>query len=89
MALGVPKWRVTVDIVIPSALAGITTGIMVALARVAGETAPLLFTAFGNHYWQRSLTQPIAALPLQVFTYAIRLLMIGTVRLGPGRSCLF
>ncbi len=71
LALGVPKWRVTVDIIIPSALAGITTGIMVALARVAGETAPLLFTAFGNHYWQSSLTQPIAALPLQVFTYAI------------------
>jgi len=71
LALGVPKWRVTVDIVIPAALAGITTGIMVALARVAGETAPLLFTAFGNRYWQHSLTQPIAALPLQVFTYAI------------------
>jgi len=71
LALGVPKWRVTVDIVIPSALTGITTGIMVALARVAGETAPLLFTAFGNHYWQRSLTEPIAALPLQVFSYAI------------------
>ncbi len=71
LALGVPKWRVTVDIVVPAALAGITTGIMVSLARVAGETAPLLFTAFGNHYWQRSLTQPIAALPLQVFTYAI------------------
>ncbi|MBF0510898.1 MAG: phosphate ABC transporter permease PstA [Candidatus Omnitrophica bacterium] len=71
LALGVPKWRVTLDIVIPSALAGITTGIMVALARVSGETAPLLFTAFGNHYWQHSLTQPIAALPLQVFSYAI------------------
>ena len=71
LALGVPKWRVIVDIVVPAALAGITTGIMVALARVAGETAPLLFTAFGNHYWQHSLTQPIAALPLQVFSYAI------------------
>jgi phosphate transport system permease protein len=71
LALGIPKWRVTVDIVVPSALAGITTGVMVALARVAGETAPLLFTAFGNRYWQHSLTQPIAALPLQVFTYAI------------------
>jgi phosphate transport system permease protein len=71
LALGIPKWRVTIDIVVPSALAGIITGIMVALARVAGETAPLLFTAFGNHYWQRSLTQPIAALPLQVFSYAI------------------
>ena len=71
LALGIPKWRITVDIVIPSALAGIMTGVMVALARVAGETAPLLFTAFGNHYWQRSLTEPIAALPLQVFSYAI------------------
>lgn len=71
LALGVPQWRVIVDIVVPAALAGITTGIMVALARVAGETAPLLFTAFGNHYWQHSLTQPIAALPLQVFAYAI------------------
>jgi len=71
LALGVPKWRVTVDIVVPAALAGITTGIMVSLARVAGETAPLLFTAFGNRNWQHSLTQPIAALPLQVFSYAI------------------
>jgi len=71
LALGVPKWRVTIDIVVPAALAGIMTGIMVSLARVAGETAPLLFTAFGNRYWQHSLTQPIAALPLQVFTYAI------------------
>ena len=71
LALGVPKWKVTLDIVIPSALTGITTGVMVSLARVAGETAPLLFTAFGNHYWQRSLMQPIAALPLQVFSYAI------------------
>lgn len=71
LALGVPQWRVTLDIVIPAAMSGITTGIMVALARVAGETAPLLFTAFGNSYWQHSLTQPIAALPLQVFTYAI------------------
>jgi phosphate transport system permease protein len=71
LALGVPKWRVTLDIVVPAALAGITTGIMVSLARVAGETAPLLFTAFGNHYWQRSLTEPIAALPLQIFSYAI------------------
>jgi len=71
LALGIPKWRVTVDIVVPAALAGITTGVMVSLARVAGETAPLLFTAFGNRFWQHSLTQPIAALPLQVFAYAI------------------
>lgn len=71
LALGVPKWKVIVDIVLPSALAGIMTGIMVALARVAGETAPLLFTAFGNRYFSHSLTQPIAALPLQVYDYAI------------------
>jgi phosphate transport system permease protein len=71
LALGVPQWRVIVDIILPSAIGGIMTGIMVALARVAGETAPLLFTAFGNRYFSHSLTQPIAALPLQVFDYAI------------------
>ncbi len=71
LALGAPKWRVTLDIVLTSAMSGIVTGIMVALARVAGETAPLLFTAFGNHFWHSSLTEPIAALPLQIFAYAI------------------
>jgi phosphate transport system permease protein len=50
---------------------GIITGILLALARVAGETAPLLFTAFGNRFWNHSLQEPIAALPLQIFTYAI------------------
>jgi phosphate transport system permease protein len=71
LALGIPQWRVIVDIILPSAIGGIMTGIMVALARVAGETAPLLFTAFGNRYYSHSLTQPIAALPLQIFDYAI------------------
>lgn len=71
LALGVPKWKVIVDIIIPSALGGIMTGIMSSLARVAGETAPLLFTAFGNSFWQSSIMQPIAALPLQIFAYAI------------------
>ena len=71
LALGAPKWRVIVDIVLPCSLGGIMTGIMVALARVAGETAPLLFTAFGNRFWNHSLTEPIAALPLQIFSYAI------------------
>lgn len=71
LALGVPKWKVTLDIILPIALGGIMTGIMSSLARVAGETAPLLFTAFGNHFWQNSLSQPIAALPLQIFAYAI------------------
>jgi phosphate transport system permease protein len=71
LALGVPQWRVILDIVLPSAIGGIMTGVMVALARVAGETAPLLFTAFGNRYFSHSLKEPIAALPLQVFDYAI------------------
>jgi phosphate transport system permease protein len=52
-------------------MSGIVTGVLVAVARVAGETAPLLFTAFGNQFWSTDLTQPIAALPLQIFTYAI------------------
>ncbi len=71
LALGVPKWRVTLDIVFPRLWQVLRPGSWWLLARVAGETAPLLFTAFGNRYWQHSLTQPIAALPLQVFAYAI------------------
>ena len=71
LALSAPKWRVIIDIVIPSSIGGILTGIMVSLARVAGETAPLLFTAFGNRFWHSSLVEPIAALPLQIFAYAI------------------
>ncbi|HEY9517369.1 MAG TPA: phosphate ABC transporter permease PtsA, partial [Gemmatimonadaceae bacterium] len=58
-------------IVFRTARAGVVTGVLIALARVAGETAPLLFTAFGNQYWSTALNQPISALPLQVFTYAI------------------
>jgi len=71
LALGVPRWRVTMDIVLQTAKGGVVMGIMVALARVAGETAPLLFTAFGNHFWSSNLLQPIAALPIQIFAYAI------------------
>ena len=71
LALGAPRWRVITDIVLPTAGGGIITGIMVALARVAGETAPLLFTAFGNRFWHSNLTEPIAALPIQIFAYAI------------------
>ena len=58
-------------IVVRTALKGIITGVLLALARVAGETAPLLFTAFGNRFWNHQLTDPIAALPLQIFNYAI------------------
>jgi phosphate transport system permease protein len=71
LALGISRWRTIVHVVMKTALKGIVTGILLALARVAGETAPLLFTAFGNRFWSHSLTEPVAALPLQIFTYAI------------------
>ena len=71
LALGYPRWRTSLQIVLRTALGGIVTGVLVAVARVAGETAPLLFTAFGNQFWSTEVTQPIAALPLQVFVYAI------------------
>ena len=71
LALGYQKWRTSLGVVLRTAMPGIVTGALVAVARVAGETAPLLFTAFGNHFWSTSLDKPIAALPLQIFTYAI------------------
>jgi phosphate transport system permease protein len=70
-ALGVPKWRTIMSISLRTASPGIITGCMLAFARVAGETAPLLFTAFGNQFWSANLNQPIGALPLQIFVYAI------------------
>lgn len=69
--LGVPQWRTTVSVTLATARTGIITGVMLAFARIAGETAPLMFTAFGNQFWNLSPSQPIAALPLQIFTYAI------------------
>ena len=69
--LGIPKWRTTISITLRTASAGIITGCMLAFARVAGETAPLLFTAFGNQFWSIKLNQPIAALSIQVYSYAI------------------
>jgi len=71
LALGVSRWKTIVHVVMKTASKGIITGILLALARVGGETAPLLFTAFGNRFWNHSLSQPIAALPLQIFAYAI------------------
>ncbi|HEX5970675.1 MAG TPA: phosphate ABC transporter permease PstA [Gemmatimonadaceae bacterium] len=70
LALGYPRWRTSLQIVLRTALGGIVTGVLVAIARVAGETAPLLFTVIGNQFWSTDLTQPIAALPLQIYTYA-------------------
>jgi len=71
LALGIPRWKIVIVIVVRTAMKGIITGVLVALARVAGETAPLLFTALGNNFWNRNLGEPIAALPLQIFSYAI------------------
>lgn len=68
--LGVPRWRTTLSIVLRTATSGVITGVMLAFARVAGETAPLLFTAFGNQYWNLQPGQPTAALPLQIYVYA-------------------
>jgi phosphate transport system permease protein len=69
--LGVSRWRTTLSITLRTATSGVITGVMLAFARVAGETAPLLFTAFGNQYWNWRINQPTAALSLQIFTYAI------------------
>jgi phosphate transport system permease protein len=69
--LGIPRWRTTLSITLRTATSGVITGIMLAFARVAGETAPLLFTAFGNQFWNLRVNQPTAALPLQIFNYAI------------------
>lgn len=71
LALGVPVWRTTLKVTLRSALGGVTTGVLLAVARVAGETAPLLFTALGNQFWSKRLTEPMAALPLQIFNFAI------------------
>ena len=71
LALGATRSRAVFSVIVPAALPGILTGILVALARVAGETAPLLFTAFNNRFWSTNIAQPIASLTVQVFTYAI------------------
>jgi len=71
LALGVPKWRVVATIVVPAAFRGIVTGMLLAMARVAGETAPLLFTSLSNRYWSRGLSEPTASLPVMIYTYAI------------------
>jgi phosphate transport system permease protein len=71
LALGVPQWKTIVFVVIPTAMRGIVTGIMLDFARVAGETAPLLFTAFGNRFWSQGLFEPTGTLPVMIYTYAI------------------
>jgi phosphate transport system permease protein len=71
MALGVPRWRVTMQVVVPSVLPGILTGIVLAIARAAGETAPLLLTSLGNQFFNYDMGKPMAAIPLQIYNYAI------------------
>jgi phosphate transport system permease protein len=71
LALGLPEWKMILFLVIPTASRGIVTGIMLGLARISGETAPLLFTAFGNQYWNQSILEPVASLPVMIYTYAI------------------
>ena len=71
LALGAPQWRVTLGVVIPAAASGIATGAMLAIARISGETAPLLFTAFGSRFFSLYLDQPIASLTVQIYNYAI------------------
>jgi phosphate transport system permease protein len=71
MALGAGKWTTIMRVIVPAAYRGIMTAILLALARVAGETAPLLFTALGNHYWSPGWNQPTSSLPVMIFTYAL------------------
>jgi phosphate transport system permease protein len=71
MALGASKWKTIATVVLPAASGGVLTGMLLSLARVAGETAPLLFTAFSNRYWSPGWSQPIASLPVMIYTYAI------------------
>jgi phosphate transport system permease protein len=69
--LGVPRWSATLRVVLRTAAPGIATGVMLAVARVAGETAPLLFTAFSNRFWSDGIDEPVASLPVQIYTYAV------------------
>jgi phosphate transport system permease protein len=71
LALGMPRWRVTLRFVIPTVLPGVVTGVILSMARAAGETAPLILTSLGNNYFNFDLLQPMAAMPLQIYNYAI------------------
>lgn len=71
LALGIERWKTTLFVILRVAMPGVVTGILLAMARIIGETAPVLFTALGNQFWQGRIDQPIATLPLQIFTYAV------------------
>ena len=84
LALGITRWRSVIGVVIPGAITGIVTGIMLAVARIAGETAPLIFTAFGNYFGFDGLDKPIGALPLQIYRMLFLLIKTGSSKPGPG-----
>lgn len=71
LALGIPRWRVILSIILKGSIPSVATGVLLAIARVSGETAPLILTAFGNRFWSESLSQPTASLPVQIYSYAI------------------
>jgi phosphate transport system permease protein len=71
LALGIPRWRVILSIILKGSIPSLTTGILLSIARVSGETAPLLLTAFGNQYWSDGLNQPTSSLTVQIYNYAI------------------
>jgi phosphate transport system permease protein len=71
LSLGIPQWKVTMQVLYRSALPGIVTGVLLALARISGETAPLLFTALNNQYWSHDLNAPLASMPVVIFQYAM------------------
>jgi phosphate transport system permease protein len=71
LALGITRWRAVLSVIVPGALTGVLTGIMIAIARIAGETAPLLFTALGSYWGFQGLFKPVGALPLQIYKYAL------------------
>ncbi|MDR6355465.1 ABC-type phosphate transport system permease subunit [Pseudomonas psychrotolerans] len=71
LALGIPQWKVTLQILLRASRAGVVTGVLLAIARITGETAPLLFTAFGNQYWNADLLQPMATVPVTIFQFAM------------------
>ena len=71
LALGLSRWRVSMFVVLRGQKAAVTTGVMLAIARAGGETAPLLFTAFGNQFWPKSMSEPMPSLPVQIYNYAI------------------
>jgi len=84
LALGVPRWRTTISVVVRTAISGIATGVILAVARVAGETAPLLFTAFGNRFWSTSLFQPISSLTVRFTLTRSRRLPTGSGQAWAG-----